>query len=158
MGSLALPRRLLAMTGLLLGLGFPLSAQAEWGVGSKLPLITYPEVHGAWEVADEAIAEIGFPFHVVGEGVAIILAGKYLFGPIRIIEYGVNVWPFGGAGASLSLFQGQFVYSFHLLAGLEYRPLHSRFRFFAELAVAVYGAPFLYSPAEGVFLGVRYVF
>ena len=162
-------RRLLALSlGLLLAftgqipaqaqLPAPPQPQARWGVGAKLPLIVYPDLYAAYEVADEAVVEASIPLHVLGEGISLVLAWKYLFGPLRISEYGVAIWPFGGAGASLSFFQGRFVYSFHLLTGMEYRPLNSRFRFFVELAVAFYGVPFPYSPAEGVFLGVRYAF
>ena len=132
--------------------------QAQPGAGAKIPLFTLPELYAAFEVTDEFVGEASIPFRVIGEGVSLILNAKFLFGPFDIPEYGVSVLPFGGAGASLSFFQGQFVYSFHVLGGLEHRPKNSSFRLFAEFSVAFFGSPFIYSPAEGVSFGVRYAF
>ncbi len=127
-------------------------------MGVKVPLFTLPEPYGALEVSDEFVGELGIPFRVIGEGVALLANLKFLFGPLTLQEYGVSIYPFGGGGVSLAFFQGRFVYSFHVLGGLEHRPEGSSLRLFAEFGIAIFGFPFLYSPAEGVLIGVRYTF
>lgn len=141
-----------------IGLAWGLPVQAQPGAGAKVPLFTLPELYAAFEVADEFVGEASIPFRVIGEGVALVLNMKFLFGPFDIPEYRVSVLPFGGAGTGLAFFQGQFVYSFHVIGGIEYRPPNSRFRLFGEFSIAFFGSPFVYSPAEGVSFGVRYAF
>jgi hypothetical protein len=105
------------------------TASGQLGVGTKIPSA---EVFVAL-VSEQAILEVGVIPGFLGGAIALVADGKLLFGELADLP----LWPFVGAGITISLTGQAIFFSPHALGGLEFRFTDIPLSLFGEVGVSL---------------------